>query len=227
MSNEFDPYAESYKEVVERSIGFSGQDQDFFLEAKARALVDVVRRRLGDPASMRALDVGCGTGLMDRHLYDFGSLTGVDPSTRMIEAARRTNPGVEYGVADGTELPFEDGSFDLAFAVCVLHHVLPPTRPAFVAELARVTRPGGLAVIVEHNPLNPLTRLAVARCEFDEDAILLGRREARSRLRAAGTRPVEERYFLFFPWRSSLLARAERALAPLPLGAQYYVAAHA
>lgn len=227
MSNEFDPYADSYKEVVERSIGFSGQEQDFFLQAKARVLVDLVRRRLADPGSVRALDVGCGTGLMDRHLAALGSLTGVDPSTPMIEAARTENPQVDYRVADGTKLPFEDGSFDLAFTVCVLHHVPPPQRPAFVVELARVTRPGGLAVIVEHNPLNPLTRLAVARCEFDEDAILLGRREARSRLRRAGLKPDEERYFLFFPWRAGVLDRAERALAPVPLGAQYYVSARA
>jgi SAM-dependent methyltransferase len=227
MSNEFDPYADSYKDVVERSIGFSGQDQDFFLQAKARSLVDLVRRRLADPASVRALDVGCGSGLMDRHLLTFGSLTGVDPSEPMVDAARKHNPEVEYLVADGTELPFEDGSFDLAFTICVMHHVPPANRPPFVAELARVTRPGGLAVVVEHNPLNPLTRLAVARCEFDEDAVLLGRREARSRLQATGLEPVEERYFLFFPWRAGLLDRAERALAPVPLGAQYYVAARA
>jgi SAM-dependent methyltransferase len=145
----------------------------------------------------------------------------------MIEAARTANPKVDYRVADGTQLPFEDGSFDLAFAVCVLHHVPPPDRPVFVAELARVTRPGGLAVVLEHNPLNPLTRLAVSRCEFDDDAILLGRRETRGRLRAVGLEPVEQRYIIFFPWRSAVLGRAERALAPVPLGAQYYVAAHA
>lgn len=227
MTSDFDPYAERYEELVERSISFSGQEQDFFLQAKARSLLDLVRRRLASPDSVRALDVGCGGGLIDRHLGAFGSLTGVDPSEPMIEAARTTNPQVDYRVADGTELPFADASFDLAFAVCVLHHVPPPDRPAFVAELARVTRPGGLTVVVEHNPLNPLTRLAVSRCEFDEDAILLGVRETRSRLRAAGLKQVEQRYILFFPWRSALLGRAERALAPVPLGAQYYVAARA
>jgi SAM-dependent methyltransferase len=227
MSSGFDPYADRYEELVERSIGFSGQEQDFFLQAKARSLLDVVRRRLAHPGSVRALDVGCGGGLIDRHLGALGSLTGIDPSEPMIEAARTANPKVDYRVADGTQLPFEDGSFDLAFAVCVLHHVPPPDRPVFVAELARVTRPGGLAVVLEHNPLNPLTRLAVSRCEFDDDAILLGRRETRGRLRAVGLEPVEQRYIIFFPWRSAVLGRAERALAPVPLGAQYYVAAHA
>lgn len=227
MSSDFDPYAGRYEGLVDRSISFSGQEQEFFIEAKARHLLDLVRRGLGDPGSVRALDVGCGAGLMERYLDALGSLTGVDPSEQMIEAARKDNPRVDYRVADGTSLPFEDGSFDLAFTVCVLHHVPPEQRPAFVAELARVTRPRGVAVVMEHNPFNPLTRLAVARCEFDEDAILLRRREARGRLRAAGLRTIEERYIVFFPWRSRLLRRVERALAPVPLGAQYYVAARA
>lgn len=227
MSSDFDPYADRYEELVERSIGFSGQEQDFFLQAKARSLLDLVRRRLADPGSVRALDVGCGGGLIHKHLDTLGSLTGVDPSKPIIEAARAANPEVDYRVADGTELPFAEDSFDLAFAVCVLHHVPPAGRPAFVAELARVTRPGGLTVVLEHNPLNPLTRLAVARCEFDEDAILLGLRETRSRLQAVGLKSVERRYIIFFPWRSAVLGRAERALAPVPLGAQYYVAARA
>ena len=102
--------------------------------------------------------------LIAKYGVDQALLAGVDPSEAMIEAARKANPEADYRVADGTELPFEDGSFDLAFAVCVLHHVAPPDRPAFVAELARVTRPGGLTVVFEHNPLNPLTRLAVRRC---------------------------------------------------------------
>ena len=43
----------------------------------------------------------------------------------------------------------------------------------FVADMVRVTRPGGLVCVIEHNPLNPLTRLAVNRCPFDADAVLL------------------------------------------------------
>jgi SAM-dependent methyltransferase len=145
----------------------------------------------------------------------------------MIATARERNPDVLYHVGDGSRLPFEDGEYDLTFTSCVLHHVPPAERGAFVRELGRVTRPGGLVVVFEHNPLNPLTRLAVRRCEFDEDALLLGRGETRQRLTQAGLRAAEERYILFFPWRGRLLERAEQALAPVPLGAQYYVAATA
>jgi SAM-dependent methyltransferase len=222
---EFDRVGDRYEELVERSIAFSGRDHDFFLEAKARSLVDLVTRRVGLPRDVRALDVGCGAGAMHAFLGTLGSLDAVDPSEALIAEARERRPGVRYAVADGTELPFEDGAFDVSFAVCVLHHVEAARRPKFVSELARVTRRGGLVVVFEHNPLNPLTRLAVARCDFDEDAALLGRARTRALLRDAGARPVEQRYILFFPWRARLLAAAERVLAPLPLGAQYYVAA--
>lgn len=228
MSAEFDRYGGRYEQLIQHSISFSGLEHGFFLEAKARCLLDLVRRRLGRPEDTRTVDVGCGTGVLHQHLEELaGGLVGVDPSAEMAERARASNPRVRYEVGDGRRLPFEDGAFDFAFTVCVLHHVQPRDRAGFVSELTRVTRAGGLVAVVEHNPLNPLTRLAVHRCEFDEDAVLLGSREAEHRLRAAGLRVAERRYFLLFPWRGRLVARAERALGGIPLGAQYYVAAHA
>lgn len=228
MAAEFDRYGGTYEEAIAESIGFSGREHAFFLEAKAARLLDLVRRRQGDPARIRALDVGCGEGTFDGYLAGkLGALEGADVSTAMVDEARRRNPGVEYHVADAKSLPSSDRAFDLVFAVCVLHHVPPAERDAVVSELRRVTRPGGLVVVMEHNPLNPLTRLAVARCRFDEGAVLLARRETSRRLAAAGLGAVESRYFLFLPWRGRLVRGLERALAPVPLGAQYYVAAHA
>src|SRR5262249_33555546 len=61
---------------------------------------------------------------------------------------------------DGTELPFEDASFDLAGTLRTLHHV---ARPELVlAELARVTRPGGHVLVIDQlGPDDPLEALAV------------------------------------------------------------------
>src|SRR4029077_14681519 len=118
-------------------------------------------------------------------------------------------------------LPFEDDAFDLAFAICVLHHIDPPARSAFTAEMRRVVRPGGLVVAIDHNPLNPLTRVAVSRCDFDEGVVLLPRREARRLLVRNDLRPVETPYILFFPWHVEPLRRIERGLSWPALGAQY------
>ena len=225
MSVDFDAYQSSYREEVERSISFSGQDVDFFAEVKAHALLGLARRRIGDPAGLRALDVGCGVGVTDRHLAGrFGELHGVDITPGVIEQARRSNPGVAYEVYDGRRLPYDDGALDLAFTICVLHHIPVAGRAAFAAEVARVVRPGGLFAIFEHNPLNPLTRRAVDHCEFDADAVLLPRRESVALLRGAGLEVVERPFITFFPFGGARLRRFERLLGRLPLGAQYFVA---
>ncbi len=132
---------------------------------------------------------------------------------------------MRYCGADGTALPFATGGFDLAFAVCVLHHVPRPRRGAFVAELRRVVRPGGLVVIFEHNPLNPVTRLAVSRCEFDEDVELISRRGIVRLLGSVGLEPIEVRDIIFTTSSRPWARRLDRALAPVPFGAQHYVAA--
>ena len=220
MSTEFDRYGETYEAAVDEAISFAGKEHDFYLEAKARRLLALARRYVsaGRPT---ALDVGCGPGLFDRHLGSSFELHGVDVSSAMVERAREVNPEASYRVYDGRRLPYADGELDVAFAVCVLHHVEPPERPALVAEMARVTRPGGLTVVFEHNPLNPLTRRVVRDCAFDEGVELLGRRELTRLFRGAHLKTIGAEYLLFFPWRMDAV---ERRLTWLPLGAQYVVA---
>jgi SAM-dependent methyltransferase len=215
------PY-DDYRHAVDSAIAFAGQEHAFFLEAKAKWLLDLVRRRLGDPSGVRALDVGCGPGLMHGYLNAFGALDAVDPEETLIAAARTSHPAVRYHVADARALPYDDGAFDLAFAVSVLHHIPAGDRDAVAGELRRVVRAGGLAVVFEHNPWNPLTRLVVRRCAFDDDAELLSRRATLRLYRRCGLDPVETAYVLFAPWRG--FERLERRLSRVPLGAQYAVA---
>jgi len=223
--SEFDRYGDSYEKAVDDAIGFAGTEHAFYLEAKARALVELARRELGDPARIHALDVGAGPGSLHPYLAEIGALEGVDVSEALVERAAAANPAVRYRTYDGKRLPFADESFDLAFAVNVFHHVDPPDRADLASELARVVRPGGIVAVFEHNPLNPLTRLVVSRCEFDKGVELLSTREVRALLAQAGLQLVERRYILFFPWRSALLQRLETRLGPVPLGAQHLTAA--
>jgi SAM-dependent methyltransferase len=225
MVTGFDRDRASYEAAVERAISFSGADHQFFIEAKAERLLELAARRIGSPERLNALDVGCGAGLTDRFLTGrFGDLAGTDVSQTLLQSARAENPSVRYELAEPERLPFADASFDLSFAICVLHHVEVPDRARFVTEMRRVTRPGGLVVVFEHNPWNPLTRVVVRNCEFDDGVELIGRRELSSLLRDAGLPPVESSYLLFFPWRSRVLRRAERGLDRVPFGAQYVVA---
>jgi len=223
---DFDVWKDTYRDEVQKVVAFSGQDVDFFVELKARALIDLARRRVGDPASLTAVDVGCGIGATDRHLVgSFGKVIGIDIVEGVLERAEVEVPEAEFRHYDGHVLPVPDASVDVAFAICVVHHVVPNRWGAFVGEMARVLRPGGIAAIFEHNPLNPLTRRVVSNCVFDEDATLLRRHTAEELLRDAGLQAPEHRYIVFLPFRGAKLAPIESALRRVPLGAQYFVAA--
>ena len=223
---EFDRFKESYRQELARSTSFLQSDIDVFYEVKARLLARVAREHLVNGTEATALDVGCGVGLLHRHLKaTLGTLVGVDVSAGVIETAARDNRWVHYVVAEEGGLPFKPNSFDLVFAICVLHHVPPEQRAGLVAEMVRVTKPSGVVAVVEHNPLNPLTRVAVSRCSFDEDVTLLRRSEVARLLAGSGLDKVEARHILFFPWRSRSLRRIEDGLGWLPLGAQHLVVA--
>jgi SAM-dependent methyltransferase len=222
----FDRYTDSYRDAVEESISFAGGDVARYVGAKARTLVDLAGRRIGDPATLRALDVGCGPGETDAFLEgDFAALHGVDLSEPMVEVAAERNPWATYSAyKEGDPLPYEDDAFDVSFAICVFHHVPVDARPALVREMSRVTRRDGLVVIFEHNPWNPLTRKAVRDCPFDEDARLLSRHATTRLIAGAGLACLESPYIIFFPREGPRLERIERRLGWLPIGAQYYVA---
>lgn len=221
MTQLFDNYRGNYRDVVQSSIDFSSLPHDFFMRAKADLLRELIARRLG-PVKPAMLDVGCGVGSFHPLLCSMvGRVSGIDVSSASIEQARADNHDVEYRVFDGSSFPFDDGSFDLATAICVLHHVAPDQWPHFINEMRRVVRPGGLVCVIEHNPLNPLTRLAVARCEFDRDAVLLSAGKVRKLMKASGLSAIGTQRFLLLPWEAKSARRIEGAFSKLPLGAQY------
>ncbi|MFL5906772.1 MAG: class I SAM-dependent methyltransferase, partial [Solirubrobacterales bacterium] len=97
----------------------------------------------GDGA--RLLDLGCGTGHQMAELRGRGfEVTGVDGSPEMLEHARANNPDAELHGADVEDLPLEDRSFDYILCIEVLRYLRNPER--CVAEMARVLRPGGVAL---------------------------------------------------------------------------------
>jgi ubiquinone/menaquinone biosynthesis C-methylase UbiE len=105
-------------------------------------------------AGGRVLDVGCGTGDDVREMAQVagagGRAVGVDNSAAMIDEAKRRAVGlsnVEFLLAEGTALPFADGSFDAARADRSLMHV--PDARRVLAEMIRVTREGGRVVVFE------------------------------------------------------------------------------
>jgi SAM-dependent methyltransferase len=96
----------------------------------------------------RVLEAGCGTGLvLERLRAGAPAAVGIDLSRGMLGRAR--DRGLPVAQADLLRLPFPDGAFDLVCSFKVLAHV--ERIEAAVAELARVTRPGGLLVLEFYN----------------------------------------------------------------------------
>jgi SAM-dependent methyltransferase len=156
----------------------------------------------GVVAGQRVLDVGCGPGALTVELarrLGPDSVVAVDPSESFVAAARARNPDVDVREASAEQLPFADDTFDAALAQLVVHFMSDPV--AGLAEMRRVTRPGGViaACVWDHaggrGPLSPLWQAAH---ELDPSVTgegqLPGSREGDlTRLfEAAGLRDVEE-----------------------------------
>jgi SAM-dependent methyltransferase len=219
---DFDQYAGSYDAAVNRAIGLPGLSVDFFTAAKIGYINDFLERRFAPDVALSLLDVGCGVGNFHEGLKAANRrISGIDISRESLETAIERHPGVDYRHYDGTNVPYEAATFDFAFAVCVYHHIPAALRAPLTADIKRVLKPGACFAILEHNPLNPLTRRVVDRCPFDADAVLLKRQDAEDLLRGAGFTDVTTRFILTVPLKGRTGRRIDSLFAGIPLGSQY------
>lgn len=115
------------------------------------------------------LDLGCAGGFMAEALAVRGArVTGIDPATDAIEAARRhakdEGLAIQYDVGVGEALPYNAAQFDAIVCVDVLEHVADLNR--VLAEVARVLRPGGVFLFDTINR-NLFSRLATVTLAED------------------------------------------------------------
>jgi SAM-dependent methyltransferase len=118
----------------------------------------------------RALDSGCGAGALSFALAGLvREVVGVDRSAELLAAARERAPAnCTFVEADAAALPFEYAEFDLSGCARVLHHV--PRPELVVAELARVTRPGGRILLVDQlGSIDPMRTFELDRFERARD----------------------------------------------------------
>jgi SAM-dependent methyltransferase len=128
----------------EYRLMYSLEEEHWYFKGKRRIVADLIGRHLTNRAEPHILDVGCGTGRMAEDLSALGDLVALDPSS---EATAYTRSRGFFSVAQGSAeaLPFENESFDLVTALDVIEHVQHDDMA--LSEMARVLRPGGIAVI--------------------------------------------------------------------------------
>lgn len=125
---------------------------DDAMAASERSLFDDGRRWVCTQASGRVLEVAVGTGRNLAHYPEGVDLTGIELSPGMLERAlarAQTHPSpVDLRLGDAQHLAFPDASFDTVVATLALCSI-PDDRSA-VAEMARVLRPGGRLILLDH-----------------------------------------------------------------------------
>jgi SAM-dependent methyltransferase len=196
-------------EITRHPVGSRGffDDLDQYHFEKLHHLLELVD--FEGYAGRRVLEVGCGAGVdLARFARGGAAVTGVDIASSAIDLARANfeQQGLrgELRVANGEQLPFPDGSFDLIFAHGLVQYTSDPKR--LVEECRRVLAPGGEAIFQVYNRLswlNALSKLMKVGLEHDEAPVLLKFRIGEFRRLLAGfdqVRIVPER----FPVKSRL-----------------------
>ncbi len=135
-----------------RAVDFwqSGSGYEAYIGRWSRRVADVFIDRADVPPGSRWVDVGCGTGAVTETILarcEPASILGIDPSETFLEVARSAihDPRVAFAVADGASIPLASQAVDVAVSGLVLNFVPDPV--AMLAEMRRVTRPGGTVAI--------------------------------------------------------------------------------
>ena len=188
----------TYQAQHEANIALSGEVPDYFAHYMMRDFRSLLNE-LALPSDDCYLDYGCGVG---------GS---IEPFKRQLHQAQLFCADSFYG----------------AFACCVFHHIPHEQHLQVLKDLKRVIRPGGVLMVYEHNPFNPLTVRAVRNCPFDENAHLIKATQLERTGRAAGFTLHRTNFRVFFPSMLAALRSVENYLRWLPLGTQYFAASRA
>jgi len=220
---EFDRHAETYYEEHKKNIAITGEAPEYFAEYKIADLAHHLSTKRA--ACSRITDFGSGIGNSIpyfRSYFPGAALSCADVSANSHLLAQARFPGKEtFLLIEGENIPIDDASQDMVFSACVFHHISHEDHQRWLKELLRITRPGGVLAIYEHNPLNPLTVRAFDTCPLDQNARLVRAGNLRCACMAAGWSSVRIDYRLFFPRSLAYLRPLEPRLGWLCLGAQY------
>jgi SAM-dependent methyltransferase len=220
---QFDPYADDYDSMLAHGLSLSGEGRDFFATGRLAFLARCLRER--NLAAENALDFGCGTGTsvpLIQSLVGARAVVGVDESSRCVAAAAKLHagPGVTFS-ATAEHVPA--GNFDLVYTNGVFHHIPVARRPAALAFIHGVLKPGGVFSLWENNPWSIGARYVMSKIPFDDDAVMISAGHARDLVRRHGFRVLSTDYLFIFPAALKFLRPLEELARRAPLGAQYQV----
>ena len=159
MTEIFDEWPEKYDRWFETPIG------RLIKKYESQLVLEMLRPGQGE----RILDAGCGTGVLTRDVLTAGAqVVGLELSLPMLLRAETKLLGYLFHMVRGDMrwLPFADNAFDKTFSVTAIEFIVEAT--AAIAELFRVTKPGGSIVVATLNSLSPWAGRRKAKAKEDD-----------------------------------------------------------
>ncbi len=122
------------------------------VRAQRRADFFIQLGKLDDQS--RVLEIGCGTGLFTRKVYQAtkAQITAIDISEDLLAQAREKLPEVEFNLDDAMASSFTDSTFDCVYGSSILHHL---NFKKSLNEIFRILKPSGSMIFAEPNMINP------------------------------------------------------------------------
>ncbi len=229
MNNaEFDKFSSNYNAGFDNSLkSLAASNQEDYWNIK----IDVLLRYLPQDKtkSLKVLDYGCGTAdflrLLAARCPDW-DLNGCDISEGMLQEAEARLKECNHSFNlwhNPPDAPLPENSYDLITTICVFHHIPPDQWISSAEKLYKALKPGGIFVMFEYNPWNPLTNHIVKNTEIDENAVLLSSLRSADLLKKTGFADLKVRHYLFFPPKYKCLSAFEKYLSAVPIGGQYSI----
>jgi len=213
------------------------RNHKYYVKVKSLHLLKKAEEFYGDIKDLICVDLGCGTAETAEYFQDkFMHIFCCDYSSGMLEYAGKKNlKNVTLKLCQSERLPFDSDSVDIVLMYGLIHHI--DTGEKIVQtfnEAKRILKKGGIVVVYDFNPLNPVSRYIVKTCPIDSGVNLDGYRksvfpttfylgELIEIMKSSGFMIGKREYLLFFPKFLSALLPLERALARIPFGGMYAI----
>jgi SAM-dependent methyltransferase len=120
------------------------EETHWWFVGKRKIILSLLDKLYTPTTNLKIMDAGCGTGAVMNYLERYGSVVGVDTSDEALNFCRLRGKGRVYK-ANITQLPFNDGSYDLVTALDIIEHVAEDGQA--LRELFRVCKKGGRVTI--------------------------------------------------------------------------------
>lgn len=233
--NPKDYFQKQDKNLGELYEGEAGPQHKYYVKVKAKQMMRLARRFFKNTKRLNCLGVGCGTGEAEIHYASyFNKVIGIDYSKGMIAKAKKLNlKNTEFKIMNATKLDFKSNSFEVVVIFNVLHHV-----PSYsdlldiIKESERVLKKGGILLVYEMNPFNPVTRHVINTLDIDKEVKLGGFKKGKfpaaitpKQLEILADKAclnkISDYFLVFFPRALGFLNPLERIFEKIPLGGLY------